>query len=211
MGERARERRIIAYHTAGCTVVVRKLGLEIIGVNITPDLEVIVYHRSATQVALAIGEDRAALARGLYTDVMVRTAGTAAQKLVGCPADDDIAAFEYADRLACLEAGWPLRSLRLDPDQPRGPILQKYEDEDDEAVRRIFLEAGFELVPDELPELTLYSQELRDASSAIVDRAEKETTALLQADWPIVVRVAGVLAKRDRLSQEELDHVIARG
>jgi hypothetical protein len=52
---------------------------------------------------------------------------------------------------------------------------------------------------------------LRVAADAILERAWTEIAALLQDNWQAVVRVAGVLAKRARLTQDELDRVIAHG
>jgi hypothetical protein len=45
---------------------------------------------------------------------------------------------------------------------------------------------------------------LHTAAFRIIERAQ-----VLRDNWLAVVRVAGALAKRDRLTQAELDHVIA--
>jgi hypothetical protein len=170
-------RRLISYHEAGHAVVARKLGIEIAGVDMTPDDDddhlAIVRVRSATWVAQQASGDRAALARGLYTDLMVTLAGMEAQKLAGYPkgdfraegdlgqgtADDDNM-INYAWNLARIEAGLPIEP---GPDEPE------------------------ELHP---------GDPLHTAGVAIIERAAAETKVMLEQNWLAVVRVAGVLARR---------------
>jgi hypothetical protein len=44
--------------------------------------------------------------------------------------------------------------------------------------------------------------------AAVIQRAEDEVFALLQANWPIVERVTHALCKQDRLTSAELDALI---
>lgn len=185
--QRARpSRRKLSYHEAGHAIAARLLGLDVVCIDMTLDVDrgraATVNYRSATSAALA-SNDQAALAPSLYVDVMVQMAGIAAQRLAGYSANDDEFmsdykngdidnAFRFADALARLEAGLPL--------QPG---------------------------PDESPKLPAA---LRPASVAIVNRAEAEITRKLKNSWPAVVRVAGLLYRRDRLRQVELDRAIAR-
>jgi hypothetical protein len=177
-------------YVAGHGVAARRLGVDIRDVDMTGDGKHLgnVWTRSATWVAKRAGADRAALARGLYTDLLVTLAGQSAQKLAGYPEGDFRAegdfgegtadidnAILYAWDLARIEAGLPIEPAA---DEPR------------------------ELHP---------GDPLHTAGLAIIERAEKEIYALLQDSWQAVVRVAGVLGKRDRLTQEELDHIIAHG
>jgi hypothetical protein len=129
---------------------------------------------------LAGGNDPAAKARGIYSDLMVALAGAATQQLAGCvdnsgDEDDSVYVGSCAGMLARLEAGLlavpgPDESCDLNPGDP-----------------------------------------LHAAALRIVRRALAETETLVRDNWLAVVRVAGVLAKRDRLTQAELDHVIANG
>jgi hypothetical protein len=64
--------------------------------------------------------------------------------------------------------------------------------------------------PDEPHELNP-GDPLHAAGFRIIERAQAETAAMLRKNWLAVVRVAGVLTKCDRLTQAELDHVIANG
>lgn len=174
-------RRKLSYHEAGHAIAARLLGLDVVNIDMTADLEngraATVSYRTATHAAQA-RNDQVALPHSLYVDVMVWMAGMAAQRLAGYSASDDDftngedgdvdKAFHYADGLARITAGLPLGS------------------------------------PDDL-----LDPRLRPVSVAIVDRAEKEITHKLKKHWPAVVRVAGVLYRRDRLSQAELDRAIA--
>lgn len=168
-------RRLISYHEAGHAVVARRLGVEIAGVDMNAaDVRF-------AKVAEQAGGDRAALAHGLYTDLMVALAGMAAQELAGYPKNDDDCSGDidnaicYASHLARIEAGLPSRP---DPDAPQ------------------------ELTPDD----PLYI-----VGVAIVQRVGAETITVLRDNWQAIERVAGALRKCDRLSQADLDHVIAHG
>jgi hypothetical protein len=168
-----------AIHEAGHAVASRKLGVEIAGVDLNHLANVPT--RSALCVAEQADADRAALARDLYTDLIVVLAGPVAQELAGYPTNDDDFtgdiknAICYADHLARIEAGLPMwpgpnESLKFKPGDP-----------------------------------------LHTAGVVIVRRAETETFAMLKDNWLAVVRVADALRKCDRLTQAELDHVIAHG
>jgi hypothetical protein len=177
-------RRLISYHEAGHAVAARKLGVEITSIDMTPDdVDRLgnVQTRTATGVAEQAGGDRAALARGLYIDLMVTLAGPAAQKLAGYPeigpwyAADINDGGRYASRLARIEAGL---SMLAAPDEPG------------------IIKPG---------------NPLHTAGFAIIKRAEVETITTLKDNWQAVVRVAGALSYHDRLTLTDLDDVIDRG
>ncbi|HEY2532453.1 MAG TPA: hypothetical protein VGJ20_31735 [Xanthobacteraceae bacterium] len=172
--------RLISYHEAGHAVVARKLGVEIASVDMTPDDDRLanVWTPNITWLVEQTGGDRAALVRGLYTDLMVALAGMAAQELAGYRKNDDDCigdinnAICYAMHLACVEAGLPLQSDS-----------------------------------DELQEFTPYDPR-HMAGVAIVERAGAEILAMLQDNWQAIERVAGALRKYDRLTQADLDRAI---
>jgi len=174
--------RLIAYHEAGHAVVARKLGLRIVDIEMTPsDGRVAsVQTRSALWVAKQAGGDQAALARGLYADLMVVLAGEAAETLAGYPENPECEgdfdnSINCAWHLARIEAGLPIEPS---PDEPQ------------------------ELYP---------GDPLHTAGLTIIERAKAETKVMLKDNWQTVMRVAGLLATHDRLSQAELDHVIFHG
>jgi hypothetical protein len=126
-----------------------------------------------------VGSDRTALARGLYAHLMVALAGVAAQRFAGYP--------ENEDRLA----GGDIDNT----------IVCSY--------RLARIEAGLPMQPGPDEDTPRAIGRFRTASDTIILRAVRETIDLLKKNWSAVERVAGVLAKHDRLSQAELDHVIA--
>ncbi|HEY2531224.1 MAG TPA: hypothetical protein VGJ20_25390 [Xanthobacteraceae bacterium] len=172
-------RRLISYHEAGHAVVARKVGIEVLSIDmIAGDNGSLasVATRSAYREAVERRVDLTALTRGLYADAMAALAGPAAGEMAGYPINhggfDFQSAFSSVVAQARIEAGLSLdyKELTLDPGNP-----------------------------------------VRVAANAIMERAWTETIALLQGNWQAVVRVAGALRKCDRLTQAELDRVIAHG
>lgn len=113
---------------------------------------------------------------------MVALAGSAAQRLAG-----------YAD-------------------STDGEHSPDFDDAGNCAVMLARVEGGLPTMPglDEPRELKP-GDPLYTAARAIVDRAWTETVTMLRDNWRAVVQVAGAPAKHDRLSQAELDCVIAHG
>jgi hypothetical protein len=73
-----------------------------------------------------------------------------------------------------------------------------------DAVRVARLEAGLPICGHKDCEIPFDVERIAE----VLQRAEEEVFALLQANWPIVERVANALCKRDRLTTAELDALI---
>jgi hypothetical protein len=156
-------------------------------------------HNNLTPAMLA-GDDysgrRAALVRATRDELMVAVAGLIAEvALAGYQTDYvEKGIVGRAAHVARLEAGLPICGYT----RCRQPLVSE---EDYQRIFRLGLPICSRRRCQAPAECTAY----------VVDRAENEVLALLNANWSIVKRVANALCKQDKLTSAELDILIAAG
>lgn len=182
---------MIAYHEAGHAVVARKLGLEVDWVDVAAAATLVDFaddlaaEQAATYPVRGViyRARRDTLAHAYHTDLVVFLAGMAAEKIAGYSVD---------------------ANNEVDEGKGDRDYALSY------ASRLARIEAGLPPLPDYKARVLDFGDPLYERRR-IYQRGWEETVALLRDNWQAVERVAGVLAKQDRLTGAELDRVIADG
>jgi hypothetical protein len=199
-------RRQVAYHEAGHAVTAWLLGFSGVWIDmedsayravtrhdLLPSMLAVADAASARQGAslgggagpdgslggAGPGSGRDALDRYLYEELMFTVAGMVAEvKIAGYPAG-----YVEVDVAGRTSIAW-------------------------DAVRVARIEAGLPICGHKDCEIPLDAVVDAECIAEVIQRAEDEVFAMLQANWPIVRRVVNALCRRDRITSIEFDALI---